>query len=458
MKDSLKEIINIVGEDNILSLSTELDHYSVDGKRPDLVAFPETVEEVSQIMKVASRESLAVIPWGGGTKIGFGREPHKVDIVLCTERLNRVLEYEASDLVATAQCGISLKELQRVLKEKKQFLSIDPPHIQSGATLGGIIATNDSGPRRLKFGTMRESLIGIKVVRPDGSIIKGGAKVVKNVAGYDLPKLYVGSLGTLGIIVEGTFRLHPIPETSETLLFSFPALEMSQETVLSVLNSSLVPSCLEILNPPLINAISDKLNLNFKKEKYALSIRIEGVEKAVRDQISKVKDICREKNGEEILIESNLEENLWEEIREFPWKISGVRPGPVLSSEAVELDNRAVCKASVLITDVLRVLRVSEELSKNSGVRIYISARAGNGVLIISIEGEILSVIESTKSLRDLVSSLKGALVIQEAPFSLKAQVDVWGEIGSSLKVMEKLRTLFDPYCILNPGRFVDGR
>jgi glycolate oxidase FAD binding subunit len=296
------------------------------------------------------------------------------------------------------------------------------------------------------------------VVRPDGAIIKGGAKVVKNVAGYDIPKLYVGSLGTLGIIVEGTFRLHPIPETSETLLSIFPTLQAIQETILSVLNSSLVPSCLEILNPPLINAISNKLNLNSKKEEYALAIRIEGVEKAVRDQISKVRDICREKNGEEILVENKLEENLWDEIREFPWTIPVVRSEPALSSEAVEVDNKTICKASVLITDVSRVLRASEELSKNSGVRIYISARAGNGILIISIEGEILSVLEYTRLLRDLVSSLDGTLVIQEAPPSLKSQLDVWGEIGSSLNVMKKLKTLFDPYCILNPGRFVDNR
>src|SRR3990172_2374960 len=168
MKDPLKEIINIVGNDHILSLPTELEHYSVDGIKPNLVVFSETIEAISEIMKVASSEHLA------------------------------------SDLIATAECGVSLKKFQAELREKNQFLAIDPPHVELGATVGGIIATNDSGPKRLKFGTMRESLIGIKVVKPDGSIVKGGAKVVKNVAGYDLPKLYVGSLGTLGIIVEGT--------------------------------------------------------------------------------------------------------------------------------------------------------------------------------------------------------------------------------------------------------------
>lgn len=451
VKDSLKEIINIVGEDNALSLSIELDHYSVDGKRPCLVAFPETVEEVSQIMKVAYRESLAIVPRGGGTKIGFGREPHKVDVVICTGRLNHMIEYEPSDLVGIVECGISLKDFQKALRERSQFLAIDPPHIESGATLGGIIATHDSGPRRLKYGTIRESLIGIKVVRADGSIIKGGAKVVKNVAGYDLPKLYVGSLGTLGIIVEGTFRLYAIPETSETLLISFPTLETLYETVCLILNSSLVPSCLEVLNPPIVNVISEKLNLDLKSGKYALAVRIESAEKAVRDQISKVKDIWREKNGEEVLFEGKTEEAFWQEIIEFPRRACG--------------ETRIICKASVLITNVPKVLQASEELSKSSGLKIYASARAGSGILTISMEidsaslphGGILPPVEAIKLLRDLVSSLKGTLVIQEAPLSLKSQIDIWGEAGASINVMKRLKALFDPNSILNPGRFAGG-
>ncbi|MER3447362.1 MAG: hypothetical protein C4291_11210 [Candidatus Dadabacteria bacterium] len=451
MKDSIKEIINIVGENNALFSSPELLQYSVGGKRPDIVAFPETVEEVSQIMRAASRGSLSVIPWGGGTKIGFGREPHKVDVVICTGHLNRIIEYEPSDLVGIAECGISLRNFQKALSEKNQFLAIDPPHIESGATLGGIIATNDSGPRRLRYGTIRESLIGIKVVRPDGSIIKGGAKVVKNVAGYDIPKLYIGSLGTLGIVAEGTFRLYPIPEASETLLIRFPDLEALHEAVLIISNSSLVPSCLEVLNPLLVNVVSERLNLNLKRGEYALAVRIESVERAVRDQITKVKDICRGKNGEGVSFEGKTEETLWNEIREFPWRVCG--------------ENRVICKASVLITGVSRVLQNLEELSKTSGLRIYASARAGSGILIISIEmdsmslsqEEILLIVETINSIRDLVISLKGTLIVQEAPLSLKSHTDIWGELGTSINVMKKLKALFDPDSILNPGRFVGG-
>jgi glycolate oxidase FAD binding subunit len=443
MTDPLKEIVNIVGDDNVISQSSELERYSIEGKMPNIAVFPKTVEEISEIMKVAYAESLAVIPRGGGTKIGIGREPNQAHIVLGTGRLNQVLEHEASDLVAAAQCGISLKEFQGVLKEKNQFLAVDPPHLDSGATVGGIIATNDSGPRRLRYGTMRELIIGIKVVRSDGTIVKGGAKVVKNVAGYDIPKLYVGSLGTLGIIVEGIFRLYPIPELSQTYIVSFSTLEKLQEAVDSILNSSLVPTCIETLSLSLIGAISDKLNLNLSKGKYALAIRIESVDKAVRDQIFKVKDICVERGGEGILIEGILEQTLWEEIREFAWKSSG--------------NNKAVAKVSVLITDVPRVFQALEGLSSNLGLGIYASARAGNGVLIVAMEGEISPLIEAIGSLHNLVSPLKGNLIIQDAPSYVKSQVEVWGEIRASLRVMQRLKSLFDPNNILNPGRFIGG-
>ena len=443
MADPLKEIINIVGDENAISQSPEFERYTIEGKTAKVVVLPQTVEEVSEIMKVASSESLAVIPWGGGTKIGFGREPNRADIVLCTGRLNQVLEYEASDLVAATQCGITLKEFQRFLREKNQFLAIDPPHLENGATVGGIIATNDSGPRRLRYGTMREFLIGIKVVRSDGAVVKGGAKVVKNVAGYDIPKLYVGSFGTLGIIVEGIFRLYPIPELSQTYIVSFSALEVLQGAVDSILNSSLVPTCLETLSPSLTDCISDKLSLNISRGKYALAIRMESVEKAVRDQISKVKAICGERNGQGISIDGSLEETLWEEIREFPWRNSP--------------NSKAVCKASVLITDVPRIFQALRELSNDHGVRVYASSRAGNGIVIVSMEGEISPLIEATSSLHNLVSSLKGNLMIQDAPSYVKAQLDVWGEIGAPLKVMERLKSLFDPNNILNPGRFVGG-
>ena len=447
MSDSIKEVYSIVGSNNILDKAQELENYTIEGKKPRIVAFPSTKEEISEILKLANRESLSVIPWGSGTKIGLGNEPSKVDIVISTKGFNRIIEHNVSDLVATAECGLKLNDFQTTLREKNQSLPIDPPHLERGATIGGIIATNDSGPRRLRYGTthgtMRELVLGIKIIRPDGEIAKAGAKVVKNVAGYDIPKLFVGSLGTLGIIIEATVRLYTIPEYSLTCLASFPSIQAAHATALSILNSSLTPTCLELVNSSLSESISTKLHLNLKRNAYVLAIRFESVEKAVKNQAAKLNEIWSNYDGQGSIVEGDTEENFWYEITEFP-SIKG-------------RNSTVVCKASVLIKDVLIVLEKLEGLSKSTGVETLASARAGNGVLIISLDGDIPNLLQATRSLRQLVSSLNGNIVIQQAPSSVRSEIDVWGEIGSSLTLMKRLKSQFDPNRVMNPGRFVGG-
>ncbi len=447
MPDSIDQIHNIVGSGNLFDKSQELENYSVDGEEPRIVVFPSTTEEISEIVKLANRDSLSVIPWGGGTKIGLGNRPNRADIVLSTDRLNRVIEHNDSDLVATAECGIKLAEFQTALKEKNQSLPIDPPHIGRGATIGGIIATNDSGPRRLRYGTthgtMRELVLGIKIIRPDGEIAKAGAKVVKSVAGYDIPKLFVGSLGTLGIIFEATLRLYTIPEHSLTCLSSFSSIRGAHGTALSILNSSLTPTCLELVNPPLSAQISTKLALDSNKDAYVLAIRFESVEKAVKNQAAKLMEICSDRKGQGVIVEGDIERKFWNEIADFPF---------------TKDKNRAViCKASVLIKDVSTLLEQLEDLSKNTGLEIHASARAGNGVLMISLEGDEPDLLQATGSLRQIVTSLNGNIVILQAPTSIKSEIDVWGEIGSSLELMKRLKSQFDPNGVMNPGRFVGG-
>jgi glycolate oxidase FAD binding subunit len=447
MSDSIKEIHNIVGSDNILDKPQELENYTVEGKAPVIVVFPNTKEEISEILKLANRESLSVIPRGGGTKIGVGNEPSKANIVISTNRFNRIIEHSDSDLVATAECGIKLTELQQALREKDQSLPIDPPQVEQGATIGGIIATNDSGPRRLRYGTthgtMRELVLGIKIIRPDGEIAKAGAKVVKSVAGYDIPKLFVGSLGTLGIIIEATLRLYTIPEYSLTYLSSFPSIQTAHATALSILKSSLTPTCLELVNSSLSESISTKLDLNLKKNAYVLAIRFESVEKAVKNQAAKLSEICSNYEGQGLIVEGGTEEKFWYEITEFPYNKNK--------------NKTVVCKASVLIKEVSIILETLEALSKSAGLETLASARAGNGVVIISLDGDIPNLLQATRSLRQLVSSLNGSMVIRQAPSSVKSEIDVWGEIGSSLELMKRLKSQFDPNGVMNPGRFVGG-
>ncbi|MDE3077934.1 MAG: FAD-binding oxidoreductase, partial [Chloroflexota bacterium] len=199
----------------------ELGLYAVDGMAPKVVAYPKTAEQVAEIVRVAAAHRWAVIPRGGGTIIELGGIPRAVDVVICTTDMNRMLEYEPADLTCTVQAGMRLSELQARLSEHGQFLALDPP-LPDKATIGGIVAANSSGPLRLRYGTCRDLLIGVRVVNPDGSITKGGGKVVKNVSGYDMCKLYTSSLGTIGIILEATFKLWPLPACESTVVASYP--------------------------------------------------------------------------------------------------------------------------------------------------------------------------------------------------------------------------------------------
>ncbi|HVY54313.1 MAG TPA: FAD-binding oxidoreductase, partial [Thermodesulfobacteriota bacterium] len=398
-----------------------------------------SIEQISGVMKAASLSGLRVIPMGSGTKRSLGNKPAGADIVLSTKNLNRVIEHESADLVATAECGMTLSGFNASLGVKNQFLPVDPPHVSGGATVGGIIAANDSGPLRLRYGTTRELLIGMKVVRPDGSVFKGGSKVVKNVAGYDLPKLFVGSLGTLGIIAEATFRLYPVPESSRTCFASFGSIDDAQGAVRTLIDSNLVINALEHLNPALAETLGGNYGAGQGAGRYSLAVRIMNVPRAVEDQMKTVTGISRESGGECRLIEGEREEEFWKEVREFPWALND--------------SPYAVLKAGLLISDVPRIYLALEKLTGKYGIRARASARAGNGVVIISVAGDNEAVPAAVRELREFSESSGGSLVVSEASPEIKDGIDAWGEIGPSLNLMRRIKSAFDPGNILNPGR-----
>src|SRR5271169_406787 len=192
---------------------------AVDGVQPQMVIEPGSPDEIARVLKTASSAGLQVIPRGGATKMGWGNPPRGSDLIISTRRLNRIVEHAWGDMTATVEAGCTLRQLQQTLAEHGQRLALDPLWPEK-ATMGGILATNDSGPLRIRFGSLRDLIIGITLALPDGTLAKSGGKVVKNVAGYDLPKLATGSLGTLGIITQAIFRLHPVPRETRTLSFS----------------------------------------------------------------------------------------------------------------------------------------------------------------------------------------------------------------------------------------------
>ena len=443
-------LAGIVGQEHVLA-QERCAQYAVDGKAPTAAAFPATVEEISEVMRLASSERLSVVPWGSGTKISLGGIPDRVDLLVGLARFNRVIEHEPADLTATIQGGALLREVQAYLGQRRQFLPLDPP-LAARATIGGILATNASGPRRLLYGAARDLLIGLRVVHADGTATKGGAKVVKNVSGYDMPKLYIGSLGTLGIIVEATFKIYPLPAVERTWVASFPDGGGASSAVAEMLAAPIVPSSLELLSSPAAQSVARLAGLSLPQGHVALASSVGGVAEAVDAQLGQIKKIS-ERNGAEVgvLLEGDAQERFWTAISEF---MPGERNGRV----------GAVLKASVVISKVLEAVRRGEEIARSVGMESAAISEAGSGIIRFhwregtgspGVTMEALA--RGIDAFRQLIVSGEGSLVVLEAPSMVKTRVDVWGPVGNALGLIRELKRQFDPHKILNPGRFVGG-
>src|SRR6266849_4706084 len=214
------------------------------GVQPKLVIEPGTESELAEVLRLSNEAGLAVIPRGGGTKLGWGNPPARADLILSTARLNEILEYAWADLTVSVEAGCTIQRLQETLAQHGQRLAVDPLWPEK-ASVGGVLSTSDSGALRLRFGAVRDLIIGATIALPDGTLASSGGKVVKNVAGYDLPKLVTGALGTLGVIVRAVFRLHPLPLNSRSFSISAADGVAMQQFVLAVQNSKLAHTFLQ---------------------------------------------------------------------------------------------------------------------------------------------------------------------------------------------------------------------
>lgn len=443
-----QRLSDLVGADHVV-VGPRASPYVVDGNLARAVVFPATLEEVSAIMAFTSAEGLSVVPWGSGTKMALGGIPERVDLVVVLSRLSGVVDYEPADMTATFRAGTLLKDAQAILGRNGQFIGLDPPNADL-ATLGGILATNSSGPRRLRYGASRDLVIAIRVAHADGKVTKGGAKVVKNVTGYDMNKLYIGSLGTLGIIVEATFRLHPKPAVERTFLAPLDSIDAVRGVVARVLDSQLVPSALELLNQEAARRVAEQAGLFWPTERYGLAVAIGSIRpEAVDAQLETVRRLCREAGGAEgQVLNDGVHEAFWRSTRDF----------------ALGDGLQAVLKASVLLAKVANAVRVGEEVAAKQGLRLGVVSEAGSGIIRYHLAGETGSderfgqgVAEAVNRLRAFAQEAEGNLVVLQASPEVKSRVDVWGLAQKDLALMRRPKAEFDPQRILNPGRFVGG-
>ncbi|MGZ4160856.1 MAG: FAD-binding oxidoreductase, partial [Neobacillus sp.] len=352
-----------------------------------------------------------------------------------------IIEHTVGDMTLTVKAGTTFKELQEYLSEYKQKIPLDPAWPKQ-ATIGGVIAANDSGPKRLGYGSARDLVIGSRIVYPDGSIIRIGGKTVKNVAGYDMNKLFIGSMGTLGVISEVTVKLRPLQKFESLVLLSFPDGNLNEIRLFTVnlLDSVMEPFTLELLGPSLAERL-------IGQPSYTLAISFEDVESSVRYQLGFVKDL-QPQNTKFFILEHHDAQVFWSSF----YKIT---PNGCLSSSGYE--TRAALKIGVKNMEVIQVIKESHLLQDSHNLIVEAHGGLGHGLCQINLTGASDDVVSAILKLRIFVESLGGYAVIKHLPLALRQQIEVWGEKPAHYFLLEGIKTKVDPNRILNHKRFLGG-
>jgi glycolate oxidase FAD binding subunit len=421
----------VVGGEHLITAPPQLAAASVDGVIPRWLARPGSVDEVSRLMALASAEGLAVAPRGSGSALDLGAPPARLDLILDISRLTDILDYVPADMVATVQAGVTLDRLARELGKHGQMLALDP-YGGASRSVGGVLATNASGPRRFRYGTGRDLLLGARFVQADGTGTWGGSKVVKSVTGYDIPKLLTGSLGTLGVIVEATLRLHPVQPASGAWLFAFTSRDAAGALLASVLASSLEPDRLAWLNAAALGRAGQD------PAPAAVAVSVASVAEAVTSQGALLTSMAS-RLGARV---STLDESFWP-------RMGGALAGPTVVKVAAEIRHLPFWAGEI------------ESATARCGLSAAMVGEAGDGILRAAVEGSLSPeswAREIVAPLREALASEGGTLTVERAPLGLKRAADVWGPVPeTALAVMKRLKAEFDSRGTLNPGRFVGG-
>jgi glycolate oxidase FAD binding subunit len=427
----------IVGPGRVATDSPALAAAAVDGVAPRWIARPTAVEQVARILALAAHESLAVAPRGAGSSMGLGNPPRRLDLVLDLSRLDAVVDYVPEDMVASVQAGITLDALAGRLGQHGQRLPLDPA--PGGArSVGGVLATAASGPLRIRYGTGRDLLLGVRFVQADGVITWGGARVVKSVTGYDVPKLLVGSLGTLGVLVEATLRLHPIASAWGAWLWWFDSVPDAAACIAALVDSPIQPERAVLLDAAAARAAGECATAGGA----GMAVSVASTAEAVAAQREALGSIAARNGGRA----SEMGAGAWS-------RLGGAVRGPVvlrLAGEPARLGHWMVTLAHVARDGGADLVTVGE--AGGGVIRAALTARGGDGVPAVTwLAGAVAG-------LRASLAPEGGSLVVERASRALKDAVDVWGPVApDALAIMRRLKQEFDPAGILNPGRFVDG-
>ena len=402
--------------ESVVPTRAATDSDAVAGVRPRVVVTPADTAQVSGTLRVAAPLGLTVVPRGHGTKLDWAVPPRSVDVLLDLAAISGVVDHAAGDLVVTVRAGTRLDDLAPVLIGASQQLALDAP--VTGSTVGGVLATNLSGPRRLLYGTARDLLIGVTFVRADGVVAKAGGRVVKNVAGYDFGKLLIGSFGTLGIVTEAVFRLHPQPRSQAVIAVERHDPEAAAAAAHAVVSSQLVPTAVELVQPP--------------GGPVRVVALVEGHEAGVQDRARRVQNLLGSA--------AQIDRQGVEPLGELPFGVGDVG-----------------LKVTCSLSGVGALLLAGRRLAEACGVAITISGSAV-GALYAGLPGSpsAADVATIVAGLRAAAAPYGGTVTVLTAPASVREGLDMWGPVPG-LALMRRVKAELDPDHRLSPGRFVGG-
>ncbi len=409
---------------------TALSHAYIGDAPSLLLVSPETVKDLSAVMILAYQSQWKSLVAGQGTKLGWGIPAKKIDLLVSTHKLNNLIDHAVGDMTVTAQAGMTFAALQTLLAKHNQWIPLDPVY-PAEATLGGILATRDAGSLRHRYGGGRDLCLGLTFVRSDGQLAKAGGRVVKNVAGYDLMKLFAGSFGTLGIVTELTLRAYPLPERSGTVLVR-GRVEAIATLPQDLMQSTLTPTAFDIWTG--LDAASADLTL---------ALRFQSLKESVLAQTEQVYKMAQEMSLKAEVI-SDGDDAQW-------WATAAANLRESTESDTV------LCQIGIMPALAAVSLAEIQQKAEQTGVKLQARIHAGSGVGQLQLTGTEIDCRKLLGEVRSFLAQSEGYLSLLEASFAIKKAVDVWGDSGNALAAMRKLKERFDPQGGLNSGRFVGG-
>lgn len=450
----LRDLKAIAGPEHVFTTPEDLAAYAYDGTylggyRPEVVVEPGCTEEIGRILSLANREGIPVVPRGGGTGVSGGALAVNGGIMLALHRLNRILEIDAANLTARVQAGVVTGHLHRQVEELGLFYPPDPGSL-AVSTLGGNVAENAGGPRALKYGVTGDYVLGLEVVLPSGEVLRTGGKTLKNVSGYDLMRLLVGSEGTLGVITEVTVRLLPLPAAKQTMLVVYNDLDAACETVSAIGREKVIPTTLEIMDSLAIGLSERYRPTGLPLTAAAvLIIEVDGSAKEVADQVAQIKEVCLGLGAVEVRVAETAAEaeQLWLARRSLMGAMAGA--APTLISE----------DATVPRSQIPAFVRKVREISQKYAIPIPIVGHAGDGnlhpcLLVDAKDESLMARVEPCiAEMFQAALSLGGTLSGEHGIGLVKAAYLEWEHGRAGVELMRAIKRVFDPRGILNPGK-----